>query len=150
MAGWMAYDVDDHEAARRLWTYALDTARRAEDHPRARRAHDELRHPMYFVSSPTVNALTVFLDDPHIGWAAGRLNAAGELQRAGIDFDQVPMALLKTPASVTIDPDNPAKDHQVENIIDRSMHRIGPHDPGPMNALPGWDMTYDQGKLQLH
>ncbi|MGI8307177.1 helix-turn-helix domain-containing protein [Saccharopolyspora hattusasensis] len=35
MAGWMAYDVDDHDAARRLWTYALDTARRAEDHPRA-------------------------------------------------------------------------------------------------------------------
>ena len=35
MAGWMAYDVDDHNAARRLWTYALDTARRAEDHPGA-------------------------------------------------------------------------------------------------------------------
>jgi transcriptional regulator with XRE-family HTH domain len=35
MAGWMAYDVDDHDVARRLWTYALDTARRAEDHPRA-------------------------------------------------------------------------------------------------------------------
>ena len=35
MAGWMAYDVEDHDAARRLWTYALDTARRAEDHPRA-------------------------------------------------------------------------------------------------------------------
>ncbi|MDI5975941.1 helix-turn-helix domain-containing protein [Amycolatopsis magusensis] len=35
MAGWMAYDVDDHDAARRLWTYALDTARRAEDHVRA-------------------------------------------------------------------------------------------------------------------
>lgn len=34
-AGWMAYDIDDHDAARRLWTYALDTARRAEDHPRA-------------------------------------------------------------------------------------------------------------------
>lgn len=35
MAGWMAYDVDDHDAARRLWTYALDTARRADDHPRS-------------------------------------------------------------------------------------------------------------------
>ncbi|MDQ1308329.1 MAG: hypothetical protein QG671_4163 [Actinomycetota bacterium] len=35
MAGWMAYDVEDHDTARRLWTYALDTARRAEDHPRA-------------------------------------------------------------------------------------------------------------------
>ncbi|WP_225978508.1 helix-turn-helix domain-containing protein [Gandjariella thermophila] len=35
MAGWMAYDVEDHDAARRLWTYALDTARRADDHPRA-------------------------------------------------------------------------------------------------------------------
>ncbi|MFD2422428.1 helix-turn-helix domain-containing protein [Amycolatopsis pigmentata] len=35
MTGWIAYDVDDHDAARRLWTYALDTARRAEDHPRA-------------------------------------------------------------------------------------------------------------------
>lgn len=35
MAGWMAYDVDDHDAARRLWTYSLDTARRADDHPRA-------------------------------------------------------------------------------------------------------------------
>lgn len=35
MAGWMAYDVDDHDDARRLWTYALDTARCADDHPRA-------------------------------------------------------------------------------------------------------------------
>ncbi|MBB5156466.1 helix-turn-helix domain-containing protein [Saccharopolyspora phatthalungensis] len=35
MAAWMAYDVDDHDAARRLWTYALDTARRADDDPRA-------------------------------------------------------------------------------------------------------------------
>ncbi|TVT25759.1 XRE family transcriptional regulator [Amycolatopsis rhizosphaerae] len=35
MAGWMAYDVDDHDAARRLWTFALDTGRRAEDHPRS-------------------------------------------------------------------------------------------------------------------
>lgn len=34
-AGWMAYDIDDHDSARRLWTYALDTAHRAEDHPRA-------------------------------------------------------------------------------------------------------------------
>jgi hypothetical protein len=33
MAGWMAYDVDEHDAARRLWTYALDTARRADGHP---------------------------------------------------------------------------------------------------------------------
>ncbi len=30
-----AADADDHDAARRLWTYALDTARRAEDNPRA-------------------------------------------------------------------------------------------------------------------
>lgn len=35
MAGWMAYDVEDHDAARRLWIYALDTARRADDHPRS-------------------------------------------------------------------------------------------------------------------
>ncbi|MBB5159091.1 helix-turn-helix domain-containing protein [Saccharopolyspora phatthalungensis] len=36
IAGWAAYDVDDHDAARRLWTYALDTAHRAaDDHPRA-------------------------------------------------------------------------------------------------------------------
>ncbi|MBB5160039.1 helix-turn-helix domain-containing protein [Saccharopolyspora phatthalungensis] len=35
IAGWHAYDVDDHDAARRLWTYALDTARRADDHPHA-------------------------------------------------------------------------------------------------------------------
>lgn len=35
LAGWMAYDIEDHDTARRLWTYALDTARRAEDHPRA-------------------------------------------------------------------------------------------------------------------
>ncbi|MBB5156107.1 helix-turn-helix domain-containing protein [Saccharopolyspora phatthalungensis] len=34
-AAWMAYDVDDHDAARRLWAYALDTTRRADDHPRA-------------------------------------------------------------------------------------------------------------------
>ncbi|MBB5159151.1 helix-turn-helix domain-containing protein [Saccharopolyspora phatthalungensis] len=34
-AAWLAYDVDDHDAARRLWTYTLDTARRADDDPRA-------------------------------------------------------------------------------------------------------------------
>lgn len=31
-AAWMTYDVEQHEAARRLWMIALDTARRA-DHP---------------------------------------------------------------------------------------------------------------------
>ncbi|MBB5159541.1 helix-turn-helix domain-containing protein [Saccharopolyspora phatthalungensis] len=35
IAAWNAYDVDDHDVARRFWTYALDTARRADDHPRA-------------------------------------------------------------------------------------------------------------------
>ena len=35
LAGWMAYDVEDHENARRLWTYALATARRADNHPHA-------------------------------------------------------------------------------------------------------------------
>ncbi|WP_189061265.1 helix-turn-helix domain-containing protein, partial [Longimycelium tulufanense] len=33
-AAWMSYDVEEHDAARRLWMIALDTARRA-DHPRA-------------------------------------------------------------------------------------------------------------------
>jgi transcriptional regulator with XRE-family HTH domain len=35
MAGWLTYDVEDHDAARRLWTFALDMARRGEDHPRS-------------------------------------------------------------------------------------------------------------------
>lgn len=35
MAGWLAYDVEDHDAARRLWTYALRTAQHAEEHPRS-------------------------------------------------------------------------------------------------------------------
>ncbi|WP_280193098.1 helix-turn-helix domain-containing protein [Nocardia farcinica] len=35
IAGWLAYDVEDHDAARRLWTYAVHTAQRAEDHPRS-------------------------------------------------------------------------------------------------------------------
>ncbi|WP_155981451.1 helix-turn-helix domain-containing protein [Nocardia sp. BMG111209] len=35
MAGWLAYDVEDHNAARRLWTYALHTAQRAEESPRS-------------------------------------------------------------------------------------------------------------------
>lgn len=35
MAGWLAYDIEDHDAARRLWTYALHTAQRADDTPRA-------------------------------------------------------------------------------------------------------------------
>jgi len=34
-AGWTAYDVEQHDSARRLWTFALDTARRAEDDPRS-------------------------------------------------------------------------------------------------------------------
>ncbi len=34
-AGWMAYDMDQHDSARRLWTFTLDTARRAEGHPRS-------------------------------------------------------------------------------------------------------------------
>jgi transcriptional regulator with XRE-family HTH domain len=33
-AAWMTYDVEQHEAARRLWMIALDTARQA-DHPRS-------------------------------------------------------------------------------------------------------------------
>ncbi|MEU6561999.1 helix-turn-helix transcriptional regulator [Nocardia nova] len=35
MAGWLAYDIEDHDAARRLWTYALHTAQRADDSPRS-------------------------------------------------------------------------------------------------------------------
>ncbi|MGW4071633.1 XRE family transcriptional regulator, partial [Nocardia grenadensis] len=35
MAGWLAYDIEDHNAARRLWTYALHTAQRADDDPRS-------------------------------------------------------------------------------------------------------------------
>ena len=35
VAGWLSYDVEDHDTARRLWTYALDTTRHAEDHPRS-------------------------------------------------------------------------------------------------------------------
>ncbi|MEU6585911.1 helix-turn-helix domain-containing protein [Nocardia sp. NPDC046763] len=35
MAGWLAYDVEDHDTARRLWTYGLGTAQRADDHPRS-------------------------------------------------------------------------------------------------------------------
>ncbi|WP_280236995.1 helix-turn-helix domain-containing protein [Nocardia cyriacigeorgica] len=34
MAGWLAYDIEDHNSARRLWTFALYTAQRAEDNPR--------------------------------------------------------------------------------------------------------------------
>src|SRR3954469_17490761 len=35
MAGaWMTYDIEQHEAARRLWMIALETARRT-DHPRS-------------------------------------------------------------------------------------------------------------------
>lgn len=33
VAAWASWDVNDHDAARRLWTFALDAARRAEDHP---------------------------------------------------------------------------------------------------------------------
>jgi transcriptional regulator with XRE-family HTH domain len=33
VAAWASWDVDDHDAARRLWTFSLDTARQAEDHP---------------------------------------------------------------------------------------------------------------------
>ncbi len=35
VAGWMVYDVDDHDGARRLWTYTIDAARRAAGDPRA-------------------------------------------------------------------------------------------------------------------
>lgn len=35
MAGWLAYDIEDHNAARRLWTYALHIAQRADDNPRS-------------------------------------------------------------------------------------------------------------------
>jgi transcriptional regulator with XRE-family HTH domain len=34
VAAWMSYDVEQHEAARRLWMIALDSSRRA-DHPRS-------------------------------------------------------------------------------------------------------------------
>jgi len=35
VAGSLAYDMEQHDSARRLWTFALDTTRRAEDHPRS-------------------------------------------------------------------------------------------------------------------
>lgn len=35
MAGWLAYDIEDHNAARRLWTYALHTAQRCDHSSRA-------------------------------------------------------------------------------------------------------------------
>ncbi|MGK8507253.1 helix-turn-helix domain-containing protein [Nocardia asiatica] len=35
MAGWLAYDIEEHDSARKLWTYALQTAHRGEDHPRS-------------------------------------------------------------------------------------------------------------------
>ncbi|ATL67237.1 helix-turn-helix transcriptional regulator [Nocardia terpenica] len=35
MAGWLAYDVEEHDAARKLWTCALQMAHRGEDHPRS-------------------------------------------------------------------------------------------------------------------
>ncbi|MBB5907208.1 transcriptional regulator with XRE-family HTH domain [Actinoalloteichus hymeniacidonis] len=34
-AGWMAYDVDDHNTARRLWAFALAEAQHSANHPRA-------------------------------------------------------------------------------------------------------------------
>jgi transcriptional regulator with XRE-family HTH domain len=35
VAAWASWDVNNHDDARRLWTYALDSARRAENHPRS-------------------------------------------------------------------------------------------------------------------
>ncbi|MBU3063138.1 helix-turn-helix transcriptional regulator [Nocardia sp. NEAU-G5] len=35
MTGWLAYDIEDHDAARRLWTYALWAAYQGQDHPRS-------------------------------------------------------------------------------------------------------------------
>lgn len=35
MAGWLAYDIEEHDSARKLWTYALQTAYCGEDHPRS-------------------------------------------------------------------------------------------------------------------
>ncbi|WP_433679953.1 helix-turn-helix domain-containing protein [Nocardia sp. CA-119907] len=35
MAGWLAYDIEEHDSARKLWTYALQTAHRGEDHARS-------------------------------------------------------------------------------------------------------------------
>ena len=35
VVGSLAYDVEQHDAARRLWSFALDTARRTEGHPRS-------------------------------------------------------------------------------------------------------------------
>lgn len=34
-AAWLAYDVEDHDSARRLWAYALDATYRGQDHPRS-------------------------------------------------------------------------------------------------------------------
>lgn len=35
VTGWLAYDVEDHDAARRLWSYALWAAGQGADHPRS-------------------------------------------------------------------------------------------------------------------
>jgi transcriptional regulator with XRE-family HTH domain len=105
IAGWMAYDVEDHDAARRLWTYALDTARRAEDHPRSAdlcvdvlldMAHQSLhlgrpREALHFVQlgSATaanrrhpVSAITQGYISAVLGWCRASLGEAEPTHRA--------------------------------------------------------------------
>lgn len=103
-AAWMTYDVEQHDAARRLWMIALDTARHAE-HPRSTdltvdlllqmahqalhldRANEALRlvelgaaaavHRSYPVSASTRSHLAT-----HLAWCRAALGEAEPCQRA--------------------------------------------------------------------
>lgn len=116
-------------------------------HPRVRQAgRVELHHPQFVINSPTVNAHTVFLDDPHVGWAAALLHGDSMPRRAGVDIDRIPVALLETPSSITIG--QQPGDYLVDAMVSSGLSRLNAL-PAHLTPAPGWRMHYTSQQLCL-
>ncbi|WP_051175245.1 HsdM family class I SAM-dependent methyltransferase [Nocardia exalbida] len=65
MAGWLAYDIEEHDSARKLWTYALQTAHRGQVAQRPRQR------------------VSLVLSDPPFGVKHARPVGSEAVQRSG-------------------------------------------------------------------
>lgn len=77
-SAWLAYDVEDHESARRLWAYALDATHKGQDHPRS-----------------TDLAVTILLDMTHQSlhlWRSDALSGEQQRRQEALSFAQLASA----------------------------------------------------------
>lgn len=74
-AAWLAYDVEEHGTARKLWAYALDATRKGENHPRS-----------------TDLAVTILLDMTHQSLHLWRAETQGDRRQEALSFAQLASA----------------------------------------------------------